>query len=366
MKTDKIKPNVTLLALLAGVAAVVGATPYLFFIDALWILPLVAIGAAGMLWVKTRKLRSNATSEPSPGEWITAAWSLVAYAAMISFSLIYYAIAYWATRLVIFLMGLLNVQLDLSWADTIGLAVSGFFAITLYAVSLITASELPRRLYPRLAGIRSPYYALWLTNRNWILLAVLAGIFALLLMIGLDLHQWYWIFACSAVLFYTGFPIAQSGEEREKRRKQGLKATRLLLDACGWSMSQLEASGDPEVDPFTDEIDFIARRNGDSLLIEVVAAEVDWKVASGLQTTAHILEDKLGTQPSGPTHLRPLLILVGDKIDDSVSRFADIEEFDVAHVPEALIKKVLNAKGDTTGLESLAQELIPAVGASHA
>ncbi|MES9992607.1 MAG: hypothetical protein ABW098_11670 [Candidatus Thiodiazotropha sp.] len=366
MNSDKIKPNIALLALLAAVAAVVGATPYLFFIDTLWLLPLVAIGAAATLWVKARKLRANATSEPTPGEWITAAWSLVAYAAMISFSLIYYAIAFWIVRLLIYLLGLFTIQLDLSWAYSTGLVVSGFFAITLYAVSLITAAELPRRLYPRLAGIRSPYYALWLTHHKWILLAVFAGVLALLVMITLDLRQWYWIFACSAVLFYTGFPIAQSGEEREQRRQQGLKATRLLMDATGWSMAPLEASGDPEVDPFTDEIDFIANRNGDSLLIEVVAAEVDWKVASGLQTTARILEDKLDTQTSGPAHLRPLLILVGDKIDSSVSRFADIEEFDVAHIPETLIKKVLDAKDDANRLASLAQEMIPVTGASHA
>ncbi|MEW8563708.1 MAG: hypothetical protein AB2541_16490 [Candidatus Thiodiazotropha sp.] len=366
METDNITPNAPLLALLAAVAAVVGATPYLFFIDTLWVLPLVAIGAAATLWAKARKLRTNASSEPIPGEWITATWSLVAYAAMISFSLIYYAIVYWLMRLVIYLLGLVNLQLDISWAETTGLAVSVFFAITLYAVSLITAAELPRRLYPRLAGIRSPYYALWLTNRKWILLAVIAGIAALLIMISLNLHQWYWIFACSAVLFYTGFPIAQSGEKREQRRNQGLKATRLLVDACGWSMAPLEASGDPEVDPFTDEIDFIARRNGDSLLVEVVAAEVDWKVASGLQTAARILEEKLATQPSGSTRLRPLLILVSDKIDASISRFADIEEFDVAHVPQALVKKVLDAKEDATRLTSLARELMPVVGASHA
>ncbi|MBT3045591.1 MAG: hypothetical protein AB2723_09765 [Candidatus Thiodiazotropha sp.] len=366
MDSGKIKPNVPLLALIAALAAVVGATPYLFFIDTLWVLPLVAIGAAASLWVKARKLRPTATSEPTPGEWIAAAWSLVAYSAMISFSLIYYAIVYWVMRLVIYLLGLVNLALDISWAETTGLAVSLFFAITLYAVSLITAAELPRRLYPRLAGIRSPYYALWLTNRKWILLAVGAGIAALLIMIGLNLHQWYWIFACSAVLFYTGFPIAQSGEEREQRRKQGLKATRLLVDACGWSMSPLEASGDPEVDPFTDEIDFIARRNGDSLLVEVVAAEVDWKVASGLQTAARILEEKLATQASASTRLRPLLILVSDKIDASIGRFADIEEFDVAHVPETMVKKVLDAKEDATRLTSLARELMPAVGVSHA
>jgi hypothetical protein len=366
LKEGEVKPDITLLALLAGVAALLGATPYLFYIDALWILPLPAVGAAVSMWLKSRNLNSHATSEPTPGEWIAAAWSLVAYAAMINFSLVYYAIVYWIVRLTIYLLGVVNVQVEQTWAGTTGLVVSGLFAIGLFAATLVTAAELPRRLYPRLAGVRSPYYALWLTNRIWILLAVVAGLSALLVMVFLELREWYWILACSALLFYSGFPIAQSSEERERRRKQGLEATRLLMDASGWSLAPLEASGDPEVDPFTDEIDFIARRNGDSLLIEVVAAEVDWTVASGLQTAARILEEKLGTQPSGPTHLRPLLVLLADKVDTSVSRFADIEEFDLVHVPQAQVSEVLDAKDDASRLASLARELIPAAGGSHA
>jgi hypothetical protein len=90
LKESEVRPNVVLLAMLAGVAVVVGGIPYLFFVDALWILPLLAIGAAGTLWAKARKLHTNATSEPTLGEWISAGWSLVGYAAMISFALIYY------------------------------------------------------------------------------------------------------------------------------------------------------------------------------------------------------------------------------------------------------------------------------------
>jgi len=365
LKEGLVKPNAVLLALLTGVAVVVGGTPYLFFVKTLWLLPLLAIGAAVIMWVKSHKLRSNATTEPTSGEWIAAGWGLVSQAAMISFSLIYYAIIYWATRLVIYLLGLADIAISLTWAENIGLVVSGLLALGLYAGVLVIAADLPRRLYPRLAGIRSPYYALWLTNRKWILLAVVAGLSALLFMIVLNLHEWYWIFACSILLFYTGFPIAQISEKREHLRKRGLEATRLLMDASGWSVAPLEASGDPEVDPFTDEIDYIARRNGDSLLIEVVAADVDWTVASGLQTAARILDEKLGMQPSGPTHLRPLLVLVGEHVDSSINRFADIEEFDVAHVPETLVKVVLDAKDDASRLASLAQDLIPATGASY-
>lgn len=161
MKEGEVRPNVVLLAMLAGVAVVMGGIPYLFFVDALWILPLLAIGAAGTLWAKARKLHTNATSEPTLGEWISAGWSLVGYAAMISFALIYYAIMYWATRLVIYLLGLVNVQLGVSWAENIGLYVSGFFAAGLYAAALMAAAELPRRLYPRLAGVISHSSGSW-------------------------------------------------------------------------------------------------------------------------------------------------------------------------------------------------------------
>ena len=366
MTQGEVRPNVLRLALLAGVAAVVGSTPYLFYVRALWLLPLLAIGSAGTIWVSTRKLRTRATFEPTAGEWISAGWSLVGYAALANFALIYYAIAYWATRLVVYLLGQVDVQLDASWASTIGLALSGFFAAGGYAASLSLAVKLPQRLYPRLAGVRSPYYALWFTHRSWILVAVVAGLAALLAIVILDLREWYWILGCCLLLFYTGFPIASSGETRERRRKKGLEAVRLLMNATGWSVAPLHATGDPEVDPFTGEIDYIARRNGDSLLVEVVAAEVDWTVASGLQTAARILEDKLRMPEPGPGHLRPLLILVSDKIDESIRRFADIEEFDVAHVPEATVQTVLGAKNDAARLAALAQELMPATGAARA
>ena len=366
MAAEKVKPNLLLLSLMAALAAAVGSTPYLLFVGALWLVPVFALIAAVTMGVYAQKHRTAAIFEPTFGEWISAGWSLILNASMFSFALIYYALMYWATRLVIFILGFFDILIDVSWDHTLGLYVSAFFAVFLYAAFLGNAPKFLGELYPRLSGVRTPYYALWSKYKFLILAAVVGGLSAVAAIVILDLREWYWIFGCSLLLLYTSLPIATSGEKRESQRKKGLEAVRLLINAAGWNLRPMEAPGDPELDPFTVGIDFVAEREGESLLVEVVAAEVDWTVASGLQTAARMLESGSSGAEKPSTKLRPLLVLLSERVDESINRFRDLEKFDVAHVPEPAVQKIYDARNDSGALAELAKQMIPATGGADA
>ncbi|MET0067778.1 MAG: hypothetical protein ABW076_15645 [Candidatus Thiodiazotropha sp.] len=363
--TTDIRPNTPLLALLSGLAIMIGATPYLFYIDKLWLLPLLAVGSIATMWISARKFRTHATFEPTPGEWISAGWGFVGYASMQSLNLVYYGIAYWIVRGIVYVAGLMDFHIDPSWAHSIGLWVSLLFALGLYVAVLELSTKLPQRLYPRLAGVRSPYYALWFRYKLWILLAVVTGLSGLAVMVILGLHQWYWVLAAWALVFYTSFPIASMGEEREQLRAKGLKAARKLLEATGWSLSTLSPTGDPQIDPFLEEVDYLARREAERLLIGVVAAEVDWTAAASLQMAARVLQGRLPGEEEDPTRMHPLLFLTSETIDDSVQLFAEREDLVVVHLPKSKVKEVLQAAADPAALKNLADALIPYGDVNH-
>jgi hypothetical protein len=363
-KSD-IKPNTPLLALLSGLAVMVGATPYLFYIGQLWLLPVLASGSIATMWFSARKFRTHATFEPTAGEWITAGWGFVGYASMQSLNLIYYGIAYWTTRGIIYMTGMMDFHIDASWAPKIGLWVSLLFAFGLYVAVLELSIKLPQRLYPRLAGVRSPYYALWFRYKLWILLAVTVGLSTLLLMIILKLHTWYWIIGCWALVFYTSFPIASMGEARERLRKKGLKATRSLLESSGWSLSTLSPTGDPEIDPFLEEVDYLARQDGKRLLIGLTAAEVDWTAAASLQMAAHVLQGRVPDIEDNSAKLHPVLFLTNETVDENVIRFAEREDVVIVHLPRAKVKEILQAGTDQALLKGLADTLLPHGDTTH-
>ncbi len=363
--TSDIKPNTPLLALLSGLGIMIGATPYLFYIEQLWLLPLLALVAVATMWISARKFRTHATFEPTAGEWISAGWGFVGYASMQSLNLIYYGIAYWIVRGVVYISGLMDILIDPSWAHTIGLWVSLLFAFGLYVAVLELSTKLPQRLYPRLAGVRSPYYALWFRYKLWILLAVVTGLSGLAVMLILGLHPWYWVLGGWALVFYTSFPIASMGEEREQLRAKGLKAAKSLLEASGWSLSTLSPTGDPQIDPFLEEVDYLARRETERLLIGVVAAEVDWTAAASLQMAARVLQGRIPGEEDSPARMHPLLFLTSETIDDSVQRFAEREDLVVVHLPKRKTKEVLQATADPTALKSLADSLIPLGATAH-
>jgi hypothetical protein len=72
-----VAPNRAALIAIAALASGIASVPYFLFTNLLVGLPAVVLGSAVLAWFALRKLTTEATTEPSLGEWVLRAWSAV-------------------------------------------------------------------------------------------------------------------------------------------------------------------------------------------------------------------------------------------------------------------------------------------------
>lgn len=317
-----------------------GAVPYLLFVDLLHFLPVAPIAAAVVALLSVRKVRHAATEEPTWGEWLLGGWSLLFYGSLISLEgFVFYAIFYWGSRLLAWVAPYLGWSLALD-ASRIATIASAIVAALFTTMAGYFAKELLEKLYPQVAGTRSPFFALAAQPRNAILVG--AGL-ALALAAGLVLLNpkgLAFTLGSSFALLYTSSPLSRAGERRGARlRPDVARAIEKLFEAAGYRTTRSPVTGNAEVDPLIAGVDYLALSGERAYAVAVkVLADpghsVDWAIASELRTAARALQDALPQ----PAPVEPLLIMVGGRVDEALHLFSAEQGVKLAHIspPERL------------------------------
>jgi hypothetical protein len=367
-----VEPRKLLLIVISAGAASAGLFSYFLFIDHVHYLAAVAAAAALIAFFTLRSLKTDATEEPSPGEWLLAAWTAVAYPTLGA------------------LIGLMNYGIGFSLAALAGYALTAFgFApgidpsawgywtslplVALFAAALVAAGtrDLFSNLYPPTAGSRSAFYHL--LGRPWtIALVAFAVIAALVLMlVFLDYRATWFPILLALLLAYSSLPLARLGQRRPAKREVEIveKLARLLTGA-GYSVMRSPRTGKPEIDPMIQGIDMLARSTANAFAVQVKSSEtaalVEWNEAAALRTASSVLAEELGGDLK--TRIEPILVLVGARLAPSLERFSAQERVPVLQLadpsilesdPEQVVSRLR-----AIGVPFPAAELSPSLGAS--
>jgi uncharacterized membrane protein YjjB (DUF3815 family) len=355
--------------LLATLAAMLGAVPFLLFVDLLPFLPLVGAIAAVVAALSVRKLELPSAEPPTTGEWLLGGWSLVFVGSLISGEgFLLYGLLYGGTRAVERLAGLAGWTLDLG-AGTIALVGSAFVAAMVVGMAGHGAKELLEKLHPRVAGTRSPFFPL--ASRPQTALLVAAG-----LVLGVAVALWWldprglaFTVGLTLALLYSGLPLAQLGERTTPRDEARLAgAVERLLAAAGYRVTRSPVTGNAEVDPLLAQVDYFAQAaepaaaGARSYAVDVKVASgdndsVDWTTASELRTAARALQATLQPAQGEGVRVDPLLVMVGGRSTEALRRFAAEEGVRLVHIKDALPLKQSAAMAPGR-LRELALELL--------
>ena len=339
---DRVEPKkLPLIAIIAAWSGV-GLFPYLLFIDRVHYLVVVIPWAALMAFFALRRLETDATEEPSPGEWLLAAWSAAAYPSVGALiGLMMYGFGFGLASLAGYVLNLFGFAplLDPStWGYWSSLPFAALFAAVL---PVTAAQDLFYSLYPRTAGSRSAFFQL--LGRPWTIPLAVASVAALAVMlVFLDYRGTSFPVLLSLLLCYSSLPLARLGERRPARHQAEI-VDRLarLLEGAGYNVTRSPRTGKPEIDPMIQSIDMLARSTAKAFAVQVKSSEagalVEWNEAATLRTASSVLEDELAGDQRAPLRIEPILVLVGAGLAPSLARFSEMEGVPVLHVADPAI-----------------------------
>jgi hypothetical protein len=340
----RIRPQTTLLALLGAAAAVVGMLPFVRFLD--WWTRSAAITSAvlvsGALFVAFKSLDTRpceATEAPSRGEWLLGWCSALQESAsggLIALSM--YGLAYGVSR------GWNALATSAGWTLQLdGHAVAFRVAVVICAVMTLSAAsmavrKMQRNLYPPTAGARSVYFPLLNKPRRLFAIgAAIAVLFVALLILSPD---WMGMSIAAVALLYGALPLALI--DRQARPVPGgiTETAAAVLQRGGYTVIQAPRTGNPEVDPLIHNVTLVARSGATTFAIEVkdlgsAKTPLEWNAASAVRTAATVLQQELWSQPNAPPRVRPVLVVAGGEITDSLRRFTSVEGVALVHLEDA-------------------------------
>jgi hypothetical protein len=219
-----------------------------------------------------------------------------------------------------------------------------------------------QKLYPEVAGTRSPFFPLAAQPRNAILvgaglvLALAAGL------VLLDPKGLGFTLPLTFALLYTSTPLARAGERKETAETPDVsRAIETLLLAAGYRTTRSPVTGNPEVDPLLAAVDYLALSDERAYAVGLKTladpnSSVDWSTASGLRTAARALQEAL-PHGDGARSVEPLLILVGGRIDEPLQQFSAEQHVRLVHVsPRERLRAAMDAQGQA--LRGLALDLL--------
>jgi hypothetical protein len=335
-----VKPNKLALVAIVAAGSGIGLFPFLLFIDTIRYLIVVVIAAAALTaFLALRRLNTDATEEPSLGEWLLGAWSAVGYPSTIAlFALVIYSVAFGLVALASYVAKLLGFDLSIDpsrWGYWVSLAFAGFPAPAYFRES---AEDLFHNLYPRTAGSRSAFFPL-LGMRLRIAIVLAASIGALAIMVVFDFRRPEFPIFLALLLFYTSFPLSRLAHPRPGGLQTEIteKLAR-LLEGAGYKVIRSPRTGKPEIDPLIQSIDMLARGNDSAFAVEVKsrgpAVALEWNEAAVLRTASSVLGEELADQAEPRVPVQPILVLVGGKIAPGLERFSKEERVPVLHLAD--------------------------------
>jgi hypothetical protein len=336
-----VAPNRAALIAIAALANGIASLPYLLFTHLLLGLPVVVLVSAPLAWFTLRKLTTEATMQPSLGEWVLGAWSAVFTPSVAGLA-----------GLIVFGLFYGGVHLFLMAAHFFGFAPHadpsawgfwgsiGFAAVAMVGGATEGLEELFRQLYPRGAGARSAFFPLL---PRWQLLALVgvAALVALAVMLWLlDPHGIVFTVLLAVLLLYTSLPLVLLGSERsDTAQVKVIDALAALLQEGGYRIVRAPRTGKAEIDPLLKSVDLLARTGDRAFAVQVKSiasnAPVEWNEASALRTAADLLSDEIVTGGTEPVPVEPVLMLVGGTVAQSLAAFSQRERIPLVHFKDS-------------------------------
>lgn len=317
-----------LVTVLAALAAMLGALPYLLYVDLVRVEPLVGVVAAAVAAHAVRTIRLPPAETPSWGEWLLGGWSMVSFGVVTSvMGFLVHGVLFGAISTVRWLAPRVGwpTSPDAGHVAMVGsAAVAALFVLG----TGHRAPELLERLYPSVAGTRSPFFAL-ASRPKWALLACamlalgVAGALTLMEPRGLG-----FTLGLAVALLYSSLPLTRLGErERHGGDAAIAVAVERLFTAAGYRLTRSPVTGSAEVDPLLAGVDYLAASGERAYAVDVkvlTAADrsVPWTTASELRTAARALQSALPSPEGATVAVTPLLVVVDGRIDDSLRDFA--------------------------------------------
>jgi hypothetical protein len=307
------------------------------FIDRMAWLPAVVLGSAALTFFALRKTTIESTFEPSLGEWLLGALSIVGKQAIGSLmGLMLFGLFYGGAKLFVWAVGLAGIAAHADLASWAFWGSISFVILSIVAVATQSAKRVLLQLYPLETGTRSAFFPL-LARPSRLILGAVATVAALAIMLWLlDPHGIALAVLLSIVLYYTSLPLMLAGRELpDVDRLKVVRALTTLLQESGYRVVRTPRTGKAEIDPLLKSVDLLAKRSDRAFAVQVKSitsrAPVEWNEASALRTAAVLLSDEILTSSAARMPVEPVLILVGGTIAQSLAAFSQRERVPVVH-----------------------------------
>lgn len=319
---QSVKPNRAAIVLLLTVATPLSLTPVLLALGRpIWLLPLTLLACLTAI-VHVRKFVTSATENPSPLEFVLGAVSVAGDMALVG--LLWFLFHFLIYKVVHFFRPG-SAQVVAFWVT---LAVAAFLT-----VALNDGSDTAKYLYPNTAGVKSAFYPLVAEQRQMLRRGTL--VLLLILAIGLAIfvfayHIGFWFyFFLETYLFIVGVSATPTEERATRPRvdRDAIEKMAKVFEGDGYTVERFPRTRKPEVDPLLINLDLLAQRAEDLIMIEVKTQQesgeaVDWKAVSGLRTAAWALTDARGLPRSS---MKTMLVLLDEKPDKMLRLAAERE-----------------------------------------
>lgn len=341
---DRVRPNWPVFATVAAAGVALGAAPYLLYMRAGYLALALFVYAAFVLARKGRSYECQATERPEPLEWLLAGWSAVGVGAVASvIGLLWYWGVYGLAWLAGAAIGALGLRFTIDPAE-LGLYFSGaFFAIFAATLPFVLADELLPKLYPRIAGTRSAYFAL--ANQRWLVGAVAVAMVAAAAgaaLWGVDLHGFWFTFIATVVFLFTGTWLVSVGDKAptSPEAAEAIDVVKKLFTAAGYALTEKPSTGDPESDPLIAVVDILARAPSRAYAVKVkmlagAAARLEWSSAVELRAAAKIIQRVLRAADAPESIVEPYLLVIGGTIGEELPALAAEEQILLVHFADA-------------------------------
>jgi hypothetical protein len=373
-----VPPDWTAISLACAAGITIGLLPYLLYTRAAFLaVPLFLYVAIVVPW-RGRRFVSHATEPPEWREWILAAWNAVGTGATASFTgFVWYGAAYFATWAIAWIFRALGWRFAMApheVAIVVSAVIVAAFALT---APLLLAGEMPQKLYPRVAGTRSAYFAFAAQPRKMNIVA--GGVVGAILVgasllgvtgLGFTLSLTFLFILTASPLMTLQVRVRDSEPEAEALHR--LKA---ILAAAGYEVTQKPGTGNPELDPLIAPIDLLALGPGRGFAIEIKFGEIGLPAAFDVRTGAQILQRMLREGGEPEAVVEPYLLAIGGAVADELLEFAGKEGIrlvrlaDVAALPEmeeprgpkeiSRLEKILDLLGLEPARPLVAREVKP-------
>jgi hypothetical protein len=227
---------------------------------------------------------------------------------------------------------------------------------------------LREQLYPKRAGLHSPFFTMATYRRRSVIFRLLLVLLApvavgtMIYMTMLTLPSWFFI----ALQFYVHVlsrRLHLRGEAQGPRDEDAVDAIRKLLTVVGFQTTRTPTTRDSETDPLLVGLDLFAHNEDRALAIAVrtawyTDAPIDWVTAAGIRVAALTVTDvsqRLGVN----IHVaEPWIIFVGGELTEDLKGFAREEGIRISEIEDPQVIERILSDDDPERLTLIAREYL--------